>query len=118
MHSFREGRAGTVIHVEPRQSLTASNADQWIRNAPGTEGRLALAILKVMVEEGLADPRFGEIVEAINVNAVSRESGVSVAALKHIAEAFARAKPGLAIGGRDGHAGLERHGRRWPPSTS
>ena len=99
MHSFREGRAGTVIHVEPRQSLTASNADQWIRNAPGTEGRLALAILKVMVEEGLTDPRFGEIVEAINVNAVSRESGVPVAALKHIAEAFARARPGLAIGG-------------------
>src|SRR5262249_55584190 len=28
MHSFRDGRAGTVIHIEPRQSLTASNADQ------------------------------------------------------------------------------------------
>jgi molybdopterin-containing oxidoreductase family iron-sulfur binding subunit len=99
MHSFREGRAGTVIHVEPRQSLTASSADEWIRNAPGTEGGLALAILKVMVEEGLTDPRFGAVVEAVNVNTVSRDSGVPVAAIRHAAEAFARARPGLAIGG-------------------
>jgi len=99
MHTFRDGRAGTVIHVEPRQSLTASNADQWIRNAPGTEGQLALAILKVMVDEDLADRRLGELVESVNVNAVSRGSGVSVATIKHMAELFARAKPGLAIGG-------------------
>jgi anaerobic selenocysteine-containing dehydrogenase/Fe-S-cluster-containing dehydrogenase component len=99
MHSFREGRAGTVIHVEPRQSLTASNADQWIRNAPGTEGLLALAMLKVMVEDGLADPRFRALVDTLDVNAVSRDSGVAVAAIKHAAEVFARAKPGLAIGG-------------------
>jgi anaerobic selenocysteine-containing dehydrogenase/Fe-S-cluster-containing dehydrogenase component len=99
MHSFRGGRAGTVIHVEPRQSLTASNADHWIRNAPGTDGALALAILKVMVEEGLADKQFGGVVEAVDVNATSRESGVPVAAIRHAAELFARAKPGLAIGG-------------------
>ena len=99
MHSFRDGRAGTVIHLEPRQSLTASNADQWIRNAPGTEGPLALAMLKVMVEEGLADPRFGAIVADVSINTVSMNSGVPVAAIKHAAEMFARAKPGLAIGG-------------------
>ena len=118
MHGFRDGRAGTVIHVEPRQSLTASNADQWIRNAPGTEGQLALAMLKVMVEEGLTDPRFGEVVESVKVNAVSKESGVPVAAIKHAAEAFARARPGLAIGGGMATHGLERHGhpgRREPP---
>src|SRR5919197_978670 len=50
MHTFRDGRAGTFIHVEPRQSITASSADEWIRNAPGTEGMLALAILKVLLE--------------------------------------------------------------------
>src|SRR2546430_7468636 len=50
-HTVRDGRAGTFIHVEPRQSLTASNADEWVRNAPGTEGQLALGMLKVMVDE-------------------------------------------------------------------
>src|SRR5205823_12577807 len=58
MHAFRDGRAGTFIHIEPRQSLTASNADAWVRNAPGTEGLLALAILRMMVDAGLADRRF------------------------------------------------------------
>ena len=99
MHAFRQGRAGTFIHVEPRQSLTAANADEWVRNAPGTEGRLALAILKVMVEEGLADKRFEDAVARIDVRAIAAESGVNTGAIKHIAETFARAKPGLAIGG-------------------
>src|SRR6266481_602400 len=99
MHTVRDGRAGTFIHVEPRQSLTASNADEWVRNAPGTEGLLALAILRVMVDEGMADRRFGEAVASVDVNRAADESGVSVETIKHIAKAFAHAKPGLAVGG-------------------
>ncbi|MBI4635668.1 MAG: molybdopterin-dependent oxidoreductase [Candidatus Rokubacteria bacterium] len=99
MHAFREGRAGTFIHVEPRQSLTAANADEWVRNAPGTEGLLALAVLRIMVDEGLADRRFGDAVSRIDPGSVAGESGVPVETLKHIAEVFGRAKPGLAIGG-------------------
>ena len=56
MHAFRDGRAGTFVHVEPRLSMTAANADEWLRNAPGTEGVLALAMLKVIVDEGLVAP--------------------------------------------------------------
>jgi anaerobic selenocysteine-containing dehydrogenase/Fe-S-cluster-containing dehydrogenase component len=99
MHSFRDGRAGTFIHVEPRQSLTASNADEWVRNAPGTEGLLTLAILRVMVDEGAADKRFGEAVASIDVKRAADESGVGVETIKHLAKVFAHAKPGLAVGG-------------------
>src|SRR5258705_7550246 len=99
MHSFRDGRAGTFIHVEPRQSLTASNADEWVRNAPGTEGLLALAILRVMVDEGTADRRFGEAVASVDVKPAAHQSGVAVGTFSHNAQAFAHAKPGLAIGG-------------------
>src|SRR3989454_7722033 len=99
MHTVRDGRAGTFIHVEPRQSLTASNADEWVRNAPGTEGLLALAILRVMVDEGMADRRFGEAVGSVDVKRAADESGVSVETIKHVAKAFAHAKPGLAVGG-------------------
>ncbi len=112
MHTFRDGRAGTVIHVEPRQSLTASNADEWIRNAPGTEGQLALAILKVMVDEGLADRRFGEVVEAIDVNAVAEESGVPVATHQARRRGL-RARPSLA----SPSAGGWRPSDRTPPPT-
>jgi len=99
MHSFRDGRAGTFIHVEPRQSLTASNADEWVRNAPGTEGLLALAILRVMVDEGAADRRFGDAVASVDVKRAADESGVGVETIKHLAKVFAHAKPGLAVGG-------------------
>ncbi len=99
MHAFRDGRAGTFIHVEPRQSLTAANADEWVRNAPGTEALVALAVLRVMVDEGLADRRFGEAVARLDVKAASEQSGVPVATIKRIAQVFARGKPGLAVGG-------------------
>ena len=99
MHSFRDGRAGTFIHVEPRQSLTASNADEWVRNAPGTEGLLALAILRVMVDEGTADKRFSDAVASIDLKRASDESGVGIETIKHIAKVFAHGKPGLAVGG-------------------
>jgi anaerobic selenocysteine-containing dehydrogenase/Fe-S-cluster-containing dehydrogenase component len=99
MHGFREGRAGTFVHVEPRQSLTASSADEWVRNAPGTEGLIALAVLKLLVEAGGVDRRFGEAVAAVDVKAVADASGVSLKTLQHIAEVFGRAKPGLAVGG-------------------
>src|SRR5881409_1256410 len=82
MHSFRDGRAGTFIHVEPRQSLTASNADEWVRNAPGTEGLLALAILRVMVDEGAADRRFGDAVASVDVKKAAETTGVAAETIK------------------------------------
>ena len=99
MHTFRDGRAGTFIHVEPRQSLTASNADIWVRNAPGTEGALALAVLKMLVDAGAADRRFADAVAGVDVKQVAQQSGVPVETIKHIAEVFGHGKPPLAIGG-------------------
>src|SRR2546427_2833377 len=99
MHSVRDGRAGPFIHVEPRQSLTAANADEWVRNAPGTEGLLALAILRVMVDEGAADKRFAEAVASVDLKRAAEETGVGLPTIKHLAKVFAHAKPGLAIGG-------------------
>jgi anaerobic selenocysteine-containing dehydrogenase/Fe-S-cluster-containing dehydrogenase component len=99
MHAFREGRAGTMIHVEPRQSLTAANADEWVRNAPGTEGLLALAILKVLVEKGMADRAYAGVVAQVDVKRVADESGVDARTIEHVAETFGHGKPSLAVGG-------------------
>ncbi len=105
MHGFRGGRAGTFIHVEPRQSVTASSADEWVRNAPGTEGVLALAILKVMVDEGMVDRRFGEAVGGVDVSKAATDSGVPGETIKHIAHVFGSGKPSLAVGGGVAGAG-------------
>ena len=99
MHTFRDGKAGTFIHVEPRQSLTASNADHWMRNAPGTEHLVALAVLKTLVAEGAVDKRFGEVVATFDVKKAVEESGVGLEAITHIAHELAHAKPALVVGG-------------------
>jgi molybdopterin-containing oxidoreductase family iron-sulfur binding subunit len=99
MHALRHGRAGTFIHVEPRQSLTAANADLWVRNAPGTEGLLALAILKAMLDANLADRAFAEAVGGVDLESAARETGVSAETIKAVARTFGTARPGLAVGG-------------------
>jgi len=100
MHTFREGKAGTFIHVEPRQSLTGSNADEWVRNAPGSEAAVALAVLKLMLEGGVvADKRYGEAVAGVDPKKVAEDSGVPLETLHHVAKTFAGARPGLAVGG-------------------
>ncbi|MBD48456.1 MAG: 4Fe-4S ferredoxin [Dehalococcoidia bacterium] len=55
---FRQGEGrsrGTLIHVDSRFSLTAANADEWLPITPGQEGKLALSIAFVLLDEGLID---------------------------------------------------------------
>jgi anaerobic selenocysteine-containing dehydrogenase/Fe-S-cluster-containing dehydrogenase component len=110
MHAFRGGRAGMFVHVEPRQSMTAANADEWVKNAPGTEGLLALAMLKIILDEGLqaagADAAaLRGAARSVDVAAAASVSGVPVETLKRVARDFARSKGGLAIGGGMAMAG-------------
>lgn len=110
MHALGRGRAGTFVAVEPRQSMTAANADEWLRNAPGTEGLLALAILKAIVDEGLQVKEapagaLRDAVKGVDLAKAALVSGVSVEAIKRVAHAFAGAKDALALGGGMAAAG-------------
>jgi anaerobic selenocysteine-containing dehydrogenase len=44
---------GRFVQVEPRMSLTAANADEWLPASPGMEGFVALAIAQVIIRENL-----------------------------------------------------------------
>jgi anaerobic selenocysteine-containing dehydrogenase/Fe-S-cluster-containing dehydrogenase component len=110
MHAFARGRAGMFVHVEPRQSMTAANADEWVKNAPGTEGLLASAMLKVILDEGLqaagADAgALRGVARSVDVAAAASASGVPAETIKRVARDFARSKGGLAIGGGMAMAG-------------
>ena len=112
MHGFVNGRAGTAVHIEPRMSMTAANADEWVRNAPGTEGVLALAILKVIVDEGLrrraARPSWrccAARSSGVDLAAAATASGVPAETIKRLAHEAAASKGGLALGGGVGVTG-------------
>ncbi|MFH1091303.1 MAG: molybdopterin-dependent oxidoreductase [Pseudomonadota bacterium] len=51
-------QAEKVIVIDPRRISPAEKADHWLQLRPGTDGALALALLNVVVAEGLYDREF------------------------------------------------------------
>lgn len=114
---------GRLVHVDPRRSLTAIKADQWVPIAPGTDGVLALGIANALIREGLFDKEFIEehafgfedwvdergqshagfrnlVHKEYGLIAVSRATGVPVKTILEIARDLATLKPSLVIGER------------------
>ncbi|MFQ5776755.1 MAG: molybdopterin-dependent oxidoreductase [Terriglobia bacterium] len=107
MHAVRAGKMGRFIHVEPRLSLTAANADEWVSLKPGTEVFLALGMIHVILEERRAAPslsareagRVRAAVRSYDPETVAARTGMSAQDVRRLAREFARAQPGLALGG-------------------
>lgn len=121
----RTGRRGKFVQVEPRLSITAASADEWIAVRPGTEGVFALGIAGVILAEGLynrefvlgrtlglEDARDAEghtrpglralLERHYNLGRVAAQTGVSVNVILRVAREFAAARSSLAIGPRKG----------------
>ncbi len=97
---FRQGRLtrrGYLVVFEPRQSLTAGNADEWIPIRPGSEAILAAALNRLVAEaRGMpVSPTFSTVTTA----AAAAASGVSEEKIRSLAELFASAVHPLAIPG-------------------
>ncbi len=117
---FRAGEDhGYLVHVDSRMSMTAAAADRWLAVKPGWEGKVALAIGKVIVDEVLVSA--GNItayraalpngaLEAIDIADVASSGlkGVSEVRLREAARHFAEETPSVAFGG--GSAGAHTNG--------
>ena len=51
-------RGCQLVAIDPRFTPTAARTDEHIPIRPGTDGALALAMIHVILEEGLQDKRF------------------------------------------------------------
>jgi anaerobic selenocysteine-containing dehydrogenase len=102
-HKANRGR-GRFVQVEPRMSLTGANADEWL---PAAEVDLvALAIMQVMIREGLAkNPSWPDFVyDPMDWHAPERtadQMGVPSDTVIRIAREFAGSERPLAIGGSE-----------------
>lgn len=47
-----------LIVIDPNYTITASKADMFVPIRPGTDGLLAIAMMQIIVEEGLQDDEF------------------------------------------------------------
>lgn len=57
-------RGAKLIVIDPRRTGLGEIADQWIPITPGSDGALALAMLKLIVENGRYDHDFVRIIPA------------------------------------------------------
>ncbi len=55
-HGGEKSTMGLAYYVGPRMSLTAAKCDQWFPCRPGFEAAVALAMLRVIVDQGLGHP--------------------------------------------------------------
>ncbi|MBN8548642.1 MAG: molybdopterin-dependent oxidoreductase [Deltaproteobacteria bacterium] len=95
-----------VYHVEPRLSLTGANADLWIPNKPGSEARVALAVLKVLLDSDRGANVRDDIkdsmraaVKGVRIEDVAHESGIPAEKILLMANDLQEAGSSLVIAG-------------------
>lgn len=91
----RNRRRGIFTQLEPRMSLTASNADRWIPIRPGTEGVVASALAAFVRQDAGAD---AAVVRAAQISDVPAQT------LTGLAREFDAASHRVVIGGPNVYA--------------
>lgn len=101
IRTYKNGKMGKVIQVEPRASVTAASADLWVAVKPGTEVFLALGIANVMIRNKLNKRNYSAVRSLISeytAEKVSKLTDVPVETINQIASDFSKNKS-IAIGG-------------------
>jgi anaerobic selenocysteine-containing dehydrogenase len=100
-----------LVTFDVRMSETAAKSDAWYPTKAGTDGIIALAMAKTIIDIGLADSDFIEnktdftlsklksLLNPYSPQQAEKESGVKAADIERLAVDFARQKPSLAIFG-------------------
>ncbi len=112
-HGYADGKMGRYVHVEPRMSMTAMNADEWIAPVPGTESLIALAMAHMIVRDGLTQApsdvsRVKAVLDATTPASASAATGVPEETIERLAREFA-AQPSLAVAGGVGSQHDQAH---------
>ena len=112
----RDGQKARFIQLEPRMSLTAANADEWVEIEPGTEGLVAAAMIGVIISEGRVQAddlsaddvaQISELVRDYGVDDIAVQTGVTADRLRELARGFSNpaAGPGRTLAVGSGVAG-------------
>ena len=102
-----------VVVINPRYSVTAAKADEWVPINPGTDGALAMAFAHVIISEELYDKTFVKdwtagfdsyknlALSQYAPKEVSKITGIEPEAIRRIAREFAQTRPALALRGKE-----------------
>ena len=102
-----------IVVINPRYSVTAAKADEWIPICPGTDGALAMAVAHVIMSEGLFNKTFVKdwtvgfdsykelALRQYSPEDVSKITGIPPETIRRIAREFAQTQPALALRGQE-----------------
>jgi len=111
-------RRARIVSFDPRCSKTAGLSDEWVPLLPGTDGVVALAMARYLLEQGWADETAIKRLSNLSVARLDRElkpytleyatkiSGVPSLTIRRIAREFAESERGCILtgAGTSGHA--------------
>lgn len=103
-------KGGRIVTIDPLCSETAKFSDLHIRPKPGSDGALALYMIKILLEEGLADMEhiekhtFGfeslrEYVLTLSDSNITEITGLDIETIRDLALEYGRTKPAAIIMG-------------------
>jgi anaerobic selenocysteine-containing dehydrogenase len=103
-------KGASLVVIDPRRTPSSERADLLLQPIPGTDGILALAIAKLLIENNQFDQEFinnyvkgfeafKESVLGIDLQEASKECGVSVKFIEKLTELIGRKKPMTLIPG-------------------
>ena len=99
-------RGGRMIVLDPRRTETAKVADEHHFVRPGTDAALLVAMIQVLLAEGLARPaayvdgldRLAELVAPVTPEAAAQVCGVDAETIRRLARELAAAPSGVVYG--------------------
>ncbi len=101
LKTLKNGKIGKFVQVEPRMSLTAASADDWVSVKPGTEVFLALGIANAIIKKGKARndaSLVSGMVSSYTPEKVAELTDVPAETINQIAKDFVKYKS-VALGG-------------------
>ena len=124
------GNGATVVVIDPVRTTTARSADWFVQPLPGTDAALAMAMMHVIVRDGLVDTDYVER-HASGVDDLRERSpsglpngrrGVRIAAeeIERLARAYGSTRPAairMLIGAEHREQGGDCSRRRLPPGV-
>lgn len=95
------------IYVGPRLSMTAANADEFVQVPAGTERLVALALVKIIVDQGWGRNNLTAVMPEIDrlLAESGPPPGISTTKLLQVAKRFAEARNSVALAGPVGASG-------------
>lgn len=99
-----------LIMMEPGKNRYCDKADYWLRLKPGSDGALAMGMIKVIIDEVLYDKEyvanytvgFNELKKEVSnftLEDVASETWIDVDTVREVARTYATCKPGMILWG-------------------